>query len=330
MRPSFPSTATIVRQRAARALLPLLLSSALAVAGAQTPARGYFRASALANSTSVRLELMHSADDDARQGAILSDVGLAEVVGLTPDQLTASYSGPLHFTLMREAGVFTFDGKTRAGVADGMYTFAGDDGFSDALVSRDYSRPSDNERFRLALAGIGTAFADELKAQGYAQATTGDLIRMATQGVTLAFLQSMAPVADRIGNAATLIRLRDHGIDLDYIAELERVGYADLSADALVRFRERGIDGAFITELASAGYPRVPPNDLASAREDGVTASYAREFQSVGYDRLTLKELATLKKHGVTAAFAEQVGKSGSNGRLSADDLVRAKSRGVS
>lgn len=331
MRQHSSSIASTLRTRTGRALLPLLASAALvAAASAQPSARGYFRATPRANSDWVRLEFMNSPESNAQNGALLSDVARSELAALTAEQLDAGYSGPLHFTLTREAGVFTFDGKARNGIADGMYTFSGDPRFSDALVRRGYARPGESDRFRLALNNVGLELVDEIKAQGYVQPTTADLVRMGTHGVDLAYLRSMAPIADQLGSVALLTQLRDHGVDLEYVAELERLGYANLSPQVLMRFRDRGIDSVFIGDLARAGYARASAEELAKAREHGVTGSFAAEFQRAGYDRLTLKELCTLKDHGITAAFAEQLRGSANTGKLSADDLVRAKARGVS
>ena len=106
--PIRPSALTI-HSRALRALLPLVVSSVLvAAASAQPSARGYFRATARANAEWVRLELMNSPVHDDASGAILSEVARAELATITAEQLSTGYSGPLRFTLVREAGSFAF------------------------------------------------------------------------------------------------------------------------------------------------------------------------------------------------------------------------------
>ena len=317
--------------RAARALLPLAVSAMLvAAASAQPSARGYFRATPRANSDWVRLEFMNSPASDDASGAILSDVARTDLATVSAEQLSAGYSGPLHFTLAREAGTFHFDGNVRAGVVDGMYTFAADPRFADALSRAGYARPSEREQFRLALTGVGMQLVKQLRDLGYAQATTADLVRMGTHGVDLDYALSMASLADRLGTVARLTQMRDHGVDLDYVAELERLGYTDLAAEALMALRDHGIDSVYISELADAGYIHVPPSKLVQAREHGVTGDFAREMRQAGFDRLTLDELGKLRDHDITAAFAEQIRRTATAGRLSADDLVRAKLRGVS
>lgn len=317
--------------RVIRALLPVVVSSVLvAAASAQPSARGYFRATPRANAEWVRLELMNSPAHDDAGGAILSDVARAELASLTAEQLAAGYSGPLRFTLVREAGSFTFDGKVRDGVADGTYTFAADSRYSDALAVAGYERPSEAQQFRLALTGIDMKLVRQIHDLGYAQPTTAELVRMGTHGVNLDYVLSMAPVADRLGTVARLTTLRDHGVDLAYVAELERLGYTNLSADAMMAMRDHGIDSVYITELADAGYIHLPPAKLIKAREHGVTGDYARAMREAGFSRLTIDELGKLKDHDITAAFAEQIRRTASAGGVTADDLVRAKLRGVS
>ena len=327
--PIRPSALTI-HPRALRALLPLVVSSVLvAAASAQPSARGYFRATPRANAEWVRLELMNGPSPDDANGAILSEVARSELATITAEQLSPGYSGALHFTLVREAGSFAFDGKVRDGVADGSYSFTANPRYSDALAGAGYDRPSEAQQFRLALTGIDMKLVRQIHDLGYAQPTTAELVRMGTHGVDLEYVLSMASVADRLGTVARLTTLRDHGVNLDYVAELERLGYTNLSADAMMALRDHGIDSVYITELADAGYIHLPPAKLVKAREHGVTGDYARSMQQAGFNRLTIEELGKLKDHDITAAFAEQIRRTASAGGVTADDLVRAKLRGV-
>ena len=331
MHHTFRSSALTPNSRALRALLPLLVSAALvAASSAQPSARGYFRATPRPNSDWVRLEFMNSPASDAASDAILFDVSRGDLAGVSAAQFSGDYSGPLHFTLAREAGTFRFDGKVRAGVVDGMYTFASDPRFADALSRAGYARPSEREQFRLALTGVGMKLVKQIRDLGYPQPTTTDLVRMGTHGVDLGYMLSMASLADRLGTVARLTEMRDHGVDLEYVAELERLGYTNLPANALMALRDHGIDSVYISELADAGYIHLPPSKLVQAREHGVTGAFARQMREAGFDHLTLDELGKLRDHDITAAFAEQIRRTATAGRLSADDLVRAKLRGVS
>lgn len=331
MRNTFFSTSPALRRRALRAFVPILAASALVAAGdAQSSGHGYFRATARPNSDWVRLAFTNRPGGDVENGAILSDVARNQLVGVTADQLSSTSAAPVHFTLVREAGTFTFDGAVRDGGIDGTYAFTGDPRFSAALERAGFARPTEAQRLRLALTGVSMALVNEIETLGYAHPTTAELVVLGTRGVDLPYLRSMAPLADRIGNVATLAQLREHGVDMQFVADMQRFGCTDLSVGALMKLRDLGVDSVYITELADAGFIHPSADEVARAREHGVTGKYAREMRRAGYDHLSLDELGTLNDHDITAAFAEQLKRTASAGRPTADDLLRAKARGVS
>jgi hypothetical protein len=331
MRHPLRPSAAAHHSRALGALVPLLATAVLVAAASPQPsARGYFRATSQPGAELVRLELMNNPAEGEAGGAVVADVRRAELASLASEQLAPGYSGPLHFTLVRDAGRFTFDGNVHDGEADGMYAFTADARYPETLAADGYERPSAADQFRLALSGIDLQLVRHIRDLGYIRPTTSDLVRMATHGVDLEYLLSMAPVADRVRTLAKLTKLHDHGVDLAYVAELERLGYVNLSADDMMALRDHGIDSVYITELADAGYIHLPPAKLVKAREHGVTGDFARAMQRAGYDHLSLDELGKLRDHDITAAFAEQIRRVSSAGAPTADDLVRAKLRGVS
>lgn len=318
-------------RRALRAIVPVVAFSALiAAASAQPSGHGYFHATARPNSDWVRLAFTSRANGDVENGAILSDVARGELTGVSAEQLTKDYTGPVHFSLVREAGTFSFVGTVRDGSVDGTYAFTGDPRFSAALERAGFARPTEAQRFRLALTGVSMALVNEIETLGYIRPTTADLVLMGTRGVDLAYVRSMASITDRIGTVETLARLREHGVDLEFVAAMERLGYVNVSADALMKLRDLAIDSVYINDLADAGFIHIAADEAIRAREHGVTGTFAREMRRVGYGHLTLDELGKLKDHDITAAFAEQLKRTASSARPTADDLVRAKARGVS
>jgi hypothetical protein len=331
MRNLFSPSGLLVGRRAFRALFPVVaFASVVAAASAQSSGHGYFRATVRPNSDWVRLTFSSRADGDVENGAILSDVARGELAGVRAEQLTSDYSGPVHFTLVREAGTFSFDGAVHDGAVDGTYAFTGDPRFSAALERAGFARPTEAQRFRLALTGVSMALVNEIEKVGYVRPTTAELVLLGTRGVDLAYFRSMASLTDRIATVTTLARLREHGVDQQFVADMERLGYTNLSADALMKLRDLGVDSVYIGDLADAGFIHVAAEELARAREHGVTGEFAREMRRAGFDRLTLDELGKLRDHDITAAFAEQLRRTASSGRPTADDLVRAKARGMS
>ena len=92
-----------------------------------------------------------------------SDLPLQQLEGLSAQQLESG-SGPVRFTLRRDAGTFTFTGPLGSGVGAGTYTFAADPSFAGELEKRGVGRPTEKEQYRMARSDISLAFVDELKA----------------------------------------------------------------------------------------------------------------------------------------------------------------------
>jgi hypothetical protein len=319
-------TPVISPRRAFAALsLAATLNVVPAVADAQLSATGDFRVWEEDRGSRLQLELSNARDKSRNYSSTGFTISASQLPGLTRAQLESSGTSPLHFTLTRDAGTFTFDGEVRNGQGTGSYAFTGDARYADALVQRGYERPDDTEQVRLALGDVSLAFVDELKAEGYRQSTLADLARAGLHGVDIDYVRDMRSSGYRLGDLRTLIRFRDHGVDPDYIAELKKAGYADLPAEQLVRFRDHGVDGAYIGDLAEAGYTHQPPSELLRARDHGVTGSFIKGFKAAGYTSLTLPELVRLQDHGVTGSFARRERERGGSHVPSAEELVYAR-----
>jgi hypothetical protein len=314
-----------------RTVLPLLLIGAVsatpAVSHAQLSSHGYFHVSEQGSGSELQLEL--SDTRTGRNGSSSSfSISPRQLVGLSRDQLDGPSGTKLHFTLTREAGVFTFDGEVSAGEGVGEYSFAGDSRFADALVSRGYPKASENEQLRLALGDVSLATVDELKTQGYRQPSLGDLARMAFHGVDIDYIRDMKASGYALGDVPTLTRFRDHGVDPEYIAELKKSGYPDLAPEVLVHFRDHGVDGDYIHDLAAEGYDHESSDAVLRARDHGVTGSFIKGFREAGYTNLSLGELVRLHDHGVTASYARRMHEK-RNALLSVEDLVYSKNHGL-
>ena len=317
--------ATTSRRASTLLSLVAMLSIVPTVGGAQLTTKGYFRVREEERGSQLRLELTNARDVSRNYSSVDFTISAGELSGLTRAQLESSGSSPLHFTMTREAGTFTFDGEVKGGEGTGTYTFAGDAKYADALVKRGYSRPDDTEQLRLALGDVSLAFVDELKTQGYQRPALADIARAGLHGVDIDYVRDMRTAGYTLGDVRMLTRYRDHGVDPDFIAELKKAGYADLPADMLVRFRDHGVDGKYIEDLASAGYTQQSPADLLRARDHGVTGSFIKGFKAAGYTTLTLPELVRLQDHGVTGGFARRERERSGTRVPSAEELVYAR-----
>ena len=254
-----------------------------------------------------------------------SSVAIDRLEGLTGAKLV---DGPVHVSVKRDAGTFTFDGVLRSGVGAGTFTFAPDPAFPDTLAKRGLGRPTAGEQYMLARSDIGVAFLDELRAQRYARPVLAELVRAAQNGVGLNFLREMGALGYHLGLVSALTYQRQNGVSPEYIRDLAAQGLTNLSPDDLVRARQHGVDPEYVKGLADLGYGRLSLDRLIELRNHGVDPEYARRFPALGYRNLPLDELIRMRNNGVDPEYIQQLASLGYRS-LSLDDLVRLRNRGV-
>ena len=247
--------------------------------------------------------------------------------GISSAQL-ASASGPVKFSIRRDAGTFAFEGTARDGVAGGVFYFSPNTGFGPELEKRGYGRPTDAEQYSLARGDIGFAFLDELTKQGYSRPSISQLVRAGDHGAHFDYLREMGAAGYRLGSIDTLIRLRDHGVTPDFIRELSAQNVKNLSADELQRIRDHGVNGEYIREFRDLGFGSATVDQLVTARDHGVNPDYVREMTTLSQRKLTLEELIRMRDHGVGSNFARELRELGQT--LTVEELVKAKDHGVS
>jgi len=293
------SDPTRVRPLAIALLLSAIVSAA---AVAQSDDRGTWRIYYEPPRDRVQLSFEHYENDGRRHGQTSFGVRPAELRGL-PSQLS-SFSGPVKFQLVRDAGTFNFDGELRSGRGTGFFTFSPDSRFPQQLASRGYERPTADQQFWLAMHDVGYAMLDELRTQGYERPSVNQLVVMGMHGANLDYMKSLRAAGYHVGDTRRLVSLRDHGVSDDFIGGLADAGYKNLSLDDLQELRDHGVNPDFITALRRYGYTNLTTDQLLEARDHGVTESFIEDFRELGYTDLTLRDFVRMRDHGVTAGFA--------------------------
>ncbi|HZF94527.1 MAG TPA: hypothetical protein VEZ20_06595 [Allosphingosinicella sp.] len=273
--------------------------------------------------------------------------------GLSSEALSSAEGRPVAFRFGGEAGVLACEGVARRGHGTGECRFEPDTAFSAALARRGMGTPSDEEMFRMSIAGIGLAFVDEVQRQGYVRPTVAELVRAADHGVGLEYLRGMGRLGYRAGTLAGLTRMRDHGVTPVYVEALAAAGYRGLSSDEIVRMRDHGVSAEFVRALAQNGVRGLTsaelvrlrdhgvsaefvgrvralgfaatPAEMIRMRDHGVGADYLTELKTLGYGDLTPAEIVRLRSHGVSTDF---IRRANAGGRRSAEELVRLRSSG--
>lgn len=235
---------------------------------------------------------------------------------------------PVTFRLTRDAGTFTFEGTFRGGVGAGVFSYAADPTFAEALVRRGFARPTAQEQYQMARYDVGLAFVDALAATGYATPQTALLVKAGQHGVSAAYVTDMAGLGYRLGTLDALITLRDHGVTPAYVRELGTLGYANLPADDVRRARDHGITPDYVRGLKDSGGAGLSMDQLIRVRDHGVTPEYVSTMRSFGY-REALDDLVKARDHGISADYVREMAELG-YGRLPLDLLIRMRDHGIS
>ncbi len=306
---------------AARASEPS--SPALAAEAPQTPAQdaaatsGAWEIQPSEKAGRVYLELRQKHSNNGRE------VPLSSLQGLS-----ASASGPVTFTLKRDAGTFSFEGTVRNGSGAGAYTFTPSAAFADALQKRGIGRPTAAQQHEMAKSDVSLALLDDLTAQGYEKPTIDDLVRAGQHGVDPDFVHGMGQLGYRVGTVQALINMRDHGVTPDYVQGLMAQGLPKLSADDLVRARDHGVTPDYVQAMRQAGYGSVAVDGLVNARDHGVDPEYVKAMSTFGYTKLPLESLVNARDHGISADYMKAMADLGFTS-LPLDTLINARDHGI-
>jgi hypothetical protein len=266
----------------------------------------------------VQLTFEQYENGGRRHGSTSFGVRPTELRGL-PSQLS-SYSGPVKFQLVRDAGTFNFDGELRGGHGTGFFTFAPDARFPQQLASRGYEKPTEDQQFWLAMHDISYAMLDEMRAQNYDRPSVSELVVMGMHGANLDYMKSLSAAGYRVGDTRRLVTLRDHGVSDDFIEGLAGAGYKNLSLDDLQELRDHGVNPEFIASLRRYGFTNLTTDRLLEARDHGVTEKFIESFRELGYTDVSLRDFVRLVDHGVTPGFARN--QKASDGRLTSIDVL--------
>jgi hypothetical protein len=246
--------------------------------------------------------------------------------GLSAEALSSAEGRPVTVRFGGEAGTLACEGVARRGHGTGECRFERDLAFADALARRGMGTPTDEEMFRMSIAGIGLAFVDEVQRQGYVQPTAAELVRAADHGVGLEYLRGMGRLGYRAGTLAGLTRMRDHGVTPTYVEALTAAGYSGLSSDEIVRLRSHGVSAEFVRALAQNGVRGLTSAQLVRLRDHGVSAEFAGRIRALGF-AATPEEMIRLRDHGVNADYLTEL-KSLGYGDLTPAQIVRLRSCG--
>lgn len=322
-------------------LLPLFLAASILRVSAQQD--GAFTLRSGDRDDRVHLNLMYD-DGRSNYGRAVERSALTDVVR-TGDRIT--------FTLRREPGTLTFDGRGTLDRASGWYGFAPNQNFRSELEKLGYrdiepanlfvfalddltiakvrqlqqlvsNRLDTGELVRLINHGAGFTYIQAMTSRGFTKLTSDDYRRARDHGVSESFVREMADLGMKLP-LEELIRTRDHGVNAEYVRAMRSAGFA-VSHHELVRARDHGVTAEFLGRMRELGYD-ASLDEYIRMRDHGVTTDFIQSFRELGYTKLSPAELVRLKDHGVSASFVRRM-KELLKESPSVEDLVRMRSRG--
>jgi hypothetical protein len=232
----------------------------------------------------------------------------------------------IRFTMRRDPGTFSFEGRGTLARATGWYGFAPSARFRRAMEQQGFRDVDAKALFVFALDGLTIGGVKQLKGLVSDDLDTGTLVRLINHGAGLRFIQSMTDAGFTRLSSDEYRRARDHGVSAEFAREMAQLGMT-LSLAELVRARDHGVSVEYVRAMRDAGYT-LAHDELIRARDHGVTTAFVKRLGELGYRGLPIAEYIRMRDHGVTSEFVEGLRAEGYT-KLTAGELVRMRDHGV-
>lgn len=268
-----------------------------ALAQSNAPITGQWTISSIGLQDKVRFGIQRTSPNHNMNSSL--DAPLSQFRGIMRAQIDST--GTLaRFELVRDAGIFHFEGYLQNGGGGGNFSFT----------------PNPN-------------YPSELRSFGFAGNLTEDKVfAMAVHDVSVAYIRDMNALGIRPDSEDKLITMRIHAVTPEYVRSFKDLGYSELSADKLVTMRIHAVSTDFARGLKDMGYNSVTTDQMVTMRIHGVSLDFIKEIDALGYDHPTVDQLVTMRIHAVSPEFIRKTRNLGM-GNLSIDKLVNLRIHGV-
>jgi len=248
------------------------------------------------------------------------------------------------FTLKRDAGTMSLNGKFDDNEGYGHYKFTPSKEFEDYLASLGIRGVDDNDEFAFFVINVKKGYVEMLKNEGYDHLSKNELMSMAALKVDGAYIKFWKELGYNHLSSEELVSGKALGITREYVKEIQDAGYKHLDFNQLISFKAQGIDGKYITGLKKANLPLNKDDDnkndnsekalpraeeLSSFKAMNIDSSYIRGLKNAGYTNIPMNELTSMKAVGVTPEYIKSLSDIGYKD-ISANELVSLKSLGIS
>ena len=246
---------------------------------------GEWTASIESKSDKIHLKFEYRTEKNGRnstgQGYTFS-----ELQGLTREQ--ALGSGPVRFSLVREAGRIDCEGTFQNGKGSGTFRFTGDLGFVSAMKSRGFDfedntgRSSDNRLFAATTLNVTTALADDLNSAGFGKLDVDDLFKAAIFKVDSKFKREMDSAGFGNLGMEELVKARIFKVDSELINQAKQMGFESESLEGLVKLRIFKVTPEFIAEARNEGLTNLSLEEAVKLRIFNIDGAFIRKARADG------------------------------------------------
>jgi hypothetical protein len=254
------------------------------------------------------------------------DVPLTILAGVTRGDMTAEASN-VKFTMAREAGTLTFDGRFSAGSGAGHFDFKPSDAFVRNLGTLGFSDFRQDQLLIFTVNDLTIATVRGLQALGY-HPSNHELVEIAIFGVTPEVVKEYARLGYTGLSLHDLVELRIGHVDSAFVQGMRDAGFPKLSAHQIAEAGILGVTPAYVREIRGPGINVTSIHEMTNLKIGHVTAKRIDEYKRAGYPSLTARQLSELGIQGVTPAYIEEMRKAGYE-KLTVHQLVNAKIFGV-
>ena len=230
------------------------------------------------------------------------------------------------FTLTREAGTFTFEGRGTLERASGWYDFAPSADFQRGMEKLGYRDIDSRAMFVFAVEGLTLEGVRQLQRLLSDKIDTAGLVRLINHGAGPKYVQAMTDAGFKGLTSDEYRRARDHGVTPEYAKAMADLGMK-LSLDELVRSRDHGVTVEYVKRMGELGYGGLSHGEYVRLRDHGVTDEYVEAIRAEGYTKLSASELVRMRDHGVTASYIRRV-KEMMKEPPSVDQIIRMRDTG--
>ena len=213
----------------------------------------------------------------------------SDLQGLSREQ--AMSTGPVRFSLVREAGTIECEGSFQGGKGSGTFRFTGNQNFVAAMKSRGFDFEEDSSSraghqedrlFAATTLNVTTALADDLVSAGFGNLKVGDLFKAAIFKIDSTFMREMKATGFANLGMEELVKARIFKIDANFVSHVSQMGFSQEPFETIVKMRIFKITPEFITEVRNEGLTNISIEDVVKLRIFKIDGEFIRQARAEG------------------------------------------------